>query len=250
MAINYDSIKIETYPSQIAKLIRASILAGKLSVNERLPTEEELAARFGVSRPTIREALKRLAAQNLVRSRRGPSGGTFVNGPNLEEAMDNLAAVATMLVSVGDIPMSEICEARQQFEGICVRLAAARRTDQQLEALATELEVQKSLDLSDMDFCSSDVRFHRTIVDAAGNALLRFLMAAVVEALQPVFNLIVFRYRDRREIIKHHQAILENLRRGDADGAAAVFEEQMAYLKDHYARAEAARRPADLAGAS
>jgi len=247
MAINYDSIKTETFPSQIAKLIRASILEGKLSVNERLPTEEELATRFGVSRPTVREALKRLAAQNLIRSRRGPAGGTFVNGPNLEEAIDNLAAVTTMLVSVGDIPMSEISEARLQLEGVCVRLAAVRRTDRHLATLAAELEVQKNLDLTDVDFCGSDVRFHRTLVDAAGNALLRFLMGGLVEALQPVSNLIVFRYRDRREIIGLHQAILEHLRRRDPDRAAAVIEEQMTYLKDHYARAEAARRPADLA---
>ena len=56
---------------QIAESIRALILGGKLVVDQRLPGEQELAARFGVSRPTVREALKRLAAQNLIRTRRG-----------------------------------------------------------------------------------------------------------------------------------------------------------------------------------
>ena len=65
--------------AEIAAELRDAILSGALATEERLPGEQELAERFGVSRPTIREALKRLAAQNLIRSRRGPTGGTFVN---------------------------------------------------------------------------------------------------------------------------------------------------------------------------
>ena len=63
-----------------------------------------------------------------------------------------------------------------------------------------------------MWICATDVRFHRALVDAAHNDLLSFLMTAVVEALQPVSNLITFRMRDRRRIIGHHQAIGPSLR--------------------------------------
>ena len=73
MGINYQGIVTQGLAKQISEKIRDAILEGRLQVHERLPTEEELAARFNVSRPTIREALKRLAAQNLVRSRRGPA---------------------------------------------------------------------------------------------------------------------------------------------------------------------------------
>ncbi len=237
----YEPVQKDTFPSQIARQIRAMIVDGTLAVNQRLPTEQELAAQFTVSRPTIREALKRLAAQNLIRSRRGPTGGTFVNGPSVEEEMDHLAAVSTMLVSVGDISMEEIADARQQLEILCVRLAATERTDEQLEALAREIEYQEKIDITDMDFCASDVRFHRTLVDASRNALLRFLMAAVVEGLQPISNLIVFRYRERKEIIRHHRLLLDHLTRGDAEGAASVIAEQMAYLRAHYLNAQVAR---------
>ena len=64
---------------QIAEQLRDAIVAGRLGADERLPGEEQLAKQFGVSRPTVREALKRLAAQHLIRSRRGPTGGTFVD---------------------------------------------------------------------------------------------------------------------------------------------------------------------------
>jgi len=247
MAIDYDTLTTETAPSQIAKVIRASIIDGRLAVNERLPTEPELAARFGVSRPTIREALKRLAAQNLIRSRRGPTGGTFVIGPSLEDAQENLAATTRMLVSVGHLTISGITEARSRLESVCLGLAAERRTDEHLRDLGKELELQRRLDLSDVEFCASDVRFHRILVDASGNFLLQFLMTAVVEALQPVANLIVFRFRDRKEIIGHHQMILEHLRRRDGEGAVRTLEEQMAYLREMYLQAEAAqeeKRPA------
>ena len=98
MIIDYQGPATQGLAMRIAADIRAAIVAGRLTVNERLPTEEELAARWRVSRPTIQEALKRLAAQNLIRSRRGPSGGTFVSQPSREEARLTVANVATLPV--------------------------------------------------------------------------------------------------------------------------------------------------------
>lgn len=82
MSIEYQKVVRTGLAKQVADEIRDAILSGRLQIDERLPTEEELARRFGISRPTIREALKRLAAQNLIRSQRGPTGGTFVRRPN------------------------------------------------------------------------------------------------------------------------------------------------------------------------
>ena len=83
MSINYQPLISTGLARQVAESIREAILSGQLRADERLPTEEELASRFGVSRPTIREGLKRLAAMNLIHSRRGPMGGTFVKTPTL-----------------------------------------------------------------------------------------------------------------------------------------------------------------------
>ena len=71
---------------QIAEAIRNAIVSGDLLSDARLPSEAELAEQFGVSRPTVREALKRLAAQNLIRTRRGATGGNFVNRITWSEA--------------------------------------------------------------------------------------------------------------------------------------------------------------------
>ena len=81
--LNYEPVVNVSLAKQISERILESITDGTLKADDQLPTEEVLASQFQVSRPTIREALKRLAAQSLIRSRRGPSGGTFVNRPSL-----------------------------------------------------------------------------------------------------------------------------------------------------------------------
>src|SRR5258708_3378872 len=190
-AVSYRPVVTESIATQISEKIRESILDGRLKVNDRLPTEEELARQFQVSRPTIREALKRLAAQHLVRSRRGPTGGTFVKRPSLDDLNSNLSIASTLMVSLGEFDMDGILEARQEFEVMCARLAAHRRSADHIRAMEDEITYQRRNDISDVDFCASDVRFHRLIAEATTNAIVRFLMHAVIEALQPVENMII-----------------------------------------------------------
>lgn len=238
MTITYEPVNTSSIAKQIAEQIRESILDGRLKADDRLPTEHELARQFGVSRPTIREALKRLAAQNLIRSRRGPTGGTFVTRPREEDARLNLTTAATLLVSLGEFDLAEIAEARHELEVMCGRLAAERRGEAHLEAMAREVEIQSDETLSDEDFCASDVRFHRALVDATGNRVLQFLMCAVIEALQPVENMVIFRYRDRRKIVRQHRRILKAIEAHDAEKTEQKIAKQMHYLRAQFALAQ------------
>ncbi len=217
---------------QIAESIRALILSGKLVVDERLPGEQELAARFGVSRPTVREALKRLAAQNLIRTRRGAAGGNFVNRISWSEAHDQLVCIATLLLTMAPIGAETVTEARQALLGACVPLAAARRRAEHLAAMRAEIAVQRDPATTDEAFCASDVRFHRALIDAAGNPLLSFQMAAVIEAIQPLLNMITYRRRDRAAIASRHEAIFTLLEMRDARGIAG----ELQALSDYTAR--------------
>jgi len=236
-----EQIVTKSAAKQIAEHIRAAILEGRLKSDERLPTEEELASRYGVSRPTVREALKRLAAQNLISSKRGPAGGTFVNSLSLEELAENVTTAATMLVTVGGLDMDEIADARIQLEGLCCRMAVDRMTDEVLVSLRAALERQRDPALSDEDFCASDVQFHRAIVDATGNTMLRFVMYAMIESLVPVTNMVIVFVRDRSTIIAHHERMLKALERRDADALCRQLQALIDYLKDSYAKAQAQR---------
>jgi GntR family transcriptional regulator, transcriptional repressor for pyruvate dehydrogenase complex len=241
MSIDYDGLVTQDLARQISEKIRDAILEGRLQVHERLPTEEELAVRFNVSRPTIREALKRLAAQNLIRSRRGPAGGTFVTRPTHDEARATVANAATLLVSMGEFALPDIAEARQALELVCCELAAKRRTDGQLAAMAAEIERQRDPQSSDVDFCASDVRFHRTLVEAAGNPALSFAASSLLDSLQPAVNLIIFRHRDRKQVAAQHERILNALTARDGAAAGVALTDYMNALRRQSRKAQRER---------
>jgi DNA-binding FadR family transcriptional regulator len=250
MAVEFENVVTVSAAKQIAESLRAAIMDGRLKMDERLPTEEELAQRFKVSRPTVREALKRLAAQHLIRSRRGPTGGNFVASPAPEEAARSLSNATTLMVAVGDISLDDMTTARLELEVVCCRLAAEHRTDHHLNAMRSELEHQRDVSLTDEDFCASDVRFHRALVDASSNALLQFLMHAVVEALQPVSNMIIFRVRERQAIVGFHERILHALESRDAEAGSIALADLVAYTRERYREALERRpsMPADETG--
>lgn len=239
--VRYDRVVHKSVAAQIADNLRQAIVEGRLAVDQRLPTEGELAERFSVSRPTVREALKRLAAQNLIRSRRGPAGGNFVKRPSVDDVHEQLTGATTMLVSMGAFELDEIAEARHELEGLCCRLALNQAGEDDFAVMAREIEIQRE-DISDEAFCASDVRFHRALADATGNGVLRLLMSAVIEALQPLANMVIARVRERGPIVEQHERLLAALRAGDTAAAQAAVDEQMRYLREQYALAREPRQ--------
>ncbi len=240
--LRYEPLVTASLAKQIAEKIRDSITDGTLEADDQLPTENELAKQFQVSRPTIREALKRLAAQSLIRSRRGPAGGTFVNRPSHEEVSSNLTTATALLVSLGEFEVPEILEARHELEITSARLAAKRNTESERDAMAKEIETQKNSALSDVEFCASDVRFHRAMANGSHNPVLKFVMFAVIEALQPIENMVVFRFRERKEIVKQHEKMLAALRARNTYATIAAVTEQTKYLRERFDAAQKWKR--------
>lgn len=226
---------------QIAEQLRHAIVNGQFKIGERLPTEDELAQRYGVSRPSVREALKRLAAQNLVRARRGPTGGNFVVKPSYEELAESLSASATLLVGMGALGIDEIIDARRVLQGSCLQQALKKVDQAHLTNIRTALERQQDPEISDQDFCQADVAFHRALVDATDNGMLRFVMYTVIEALIPVTNMVVTVVRERSDIISLHRQMLEQLERGDAEALKRTMDSLLDYLLEKFEQASAER---------
>ena len=131
----------------------------------------------------------------------------------------------TLLVGMGEFDLADIAETRQGLETLCCRLAAERRTDAQLATMAAELDIQRDPALSDVDFCASDVRFHRVLANATDNALLKFIMLTVIDALQDrVTNMVVYQFRERQRLVSQHESILAALQAHDADSAISRIE--------------------------
>jgi len=195
-------------------------------VDQRLPSEAELAEQFEVSRPTVREALKRLAAQSLIRTQRGATGGAFVNRLSFEEAYPQQVTTSTLLLSMNAVSFETACEARYALERACAPLSAARRTPDHLATMRAEIHRQSQPGLTDEAFCASDVTFHRALVDSAANPVISYQLAGAVEAMQPLMNMITFTARDRARIVVLHENIADALEQHDAgrtaDGLSAL----------------------------
>tara|TARA_R110002124_G_scaffold55964_1_gene158400 strand:+ start:157 stop:891 length:735 start_codon:yes stop_codon:yes gene_type:complete len=221
--IDYTTINRDGLSKQISDTLREAIVSGTLSPDARLPSETELAERFSVSRPTVREALKRLAAQNLIRTQRGAAGGAFVNKIDWAEAYDQAITTATLLISMHTVSFETVAEARFALERACLPLAVERANAGTLATLRRELARQQSAALTDESFCASDVTFHRALVDAAANPVLSFQLAGAVEAMQPLMNMITYRARDRVEITNFHAALIDALANRNLPQAEAAL---------------------------
>jgi DNA-binding FadR family transcriptional regulator len=116
------------------------------------------------------------------------------------------------------------------FESVSCRLAAQRRTDVDLEHLQAEVSRLRETDLSDADFCAADVRFHRHLVASAHNPALDYAAASLIDSLQPILNLVVYRDRDRRAVASELQCIVDALQARQADAAVSALETYFAML--------------------
>ncbi|MBU2993114.1 GntR family transcriptional regulator [Octadecabacter sp. 1_MG-2023] len=218
--------------AQIAKSIRDAIVSGDLPVDERLPSEAELSEQFDVSRSTVREALKRLAAQSLIRTQRGATGGAFVNRLTFQDAYGQQITTSALLLSMNDVDFVTACEARFALERACAPLSAQRRTADHLATMRAEITRQSQPGLSDESFCASDVAFHRALVDGAGNPVLSYQLAGAVEAIEPLMNMITFTARSRDHIVAMHTHIADALEASDAKTVDKLLAELADYTTE------------------
>jgi GntR family transcriptional regulator, transcriptional repressor for pyruvate dehydrogenase complex len=157
----------------LAEDIRTEITSGRLHAGQRLPTEPEMCARTGLSRSTVREALRLLTSQNLVVTTRGVAGGSFVTQPSISQLTDTLSTGLALMFSTSTIAIEQLLEMREILEVPASGLAAQRRTAAQLAKLGTALFDFDTDDVEDM-LCKHRV-FHSGIAAASGNALCELL---------------------------------------------------------------------------
>lgn len=153
----------------LAEELRIQITTGLLRPGERLPTEPQLCARSGLSRSTVREALRLLASQHLIVTTRGVTGGSFVAHPSPAQLGEMLSTGMRLLLSTGAICASQLIEVREMLEAPAAALAATRRSDEQLVALRAALF---DPDRDTVERLLAAYRgFHAALAVAAGNPL-------------------------------------------------------------------------------
>lgn len=216
---------------EVADAIRAWILERGMAPGDRLGREEDLARRFGVSRPTLREALRLLSSAHLVRATKGPGGGIFVAAtPEQGIGRSVTDSVASML-SADSIDLEELIETRMLLEIPLAGLAAQRASEADVAALRAVLE-EAGESAQGAAFRGLDTRLHGLIAEIAGNRLARAFSAWIGHVLQPPLHVLIEPAVVDEVVVEQHRDIVRAIERGDPTAAERAMREHLVYLHD------------------
>jgi DNA-binding FadR family transcriptional regulator len=221
---------------QVADQIRDLILQGELARGDRLPNENLLARDFGVSRATVREALRLLAAQNLIRTAKGAGGGSYVTLPSADHISEFLHSSLNLLTEAQHVSLEELLEAREALEVPAARLAALRAREEDLDRLRATIP-GNPLRLAPQEQFTYNEEFHRVVIEVCGNTLLAIAAQHVFTVLQTNLARSTLGRRFHRAVNEHHGAIAAAIGAGDPRAAEREMVEHLSFLRPFYEKA-------------
>ncbi|MEV4359761.1 FCD domain-containing protein [Nonomuraea sp. NPDC049625] len=224
------SLRPSPLVEQATQHLREQITQGEWPVGTRLPGENALAKALGVGRSTVREALRALAGAGLVQARQG--SGVFVIATDIAEDWPARLRRAAI---------TDVYEVRMMVETQAARMAAQRRTEEDVAALEEALAARaRAAAQDDAAFVDADIALHAAVVAAAGNPVLTDLFAefapALREGLIGLVEVLGLRAHDRNPGHDTHAELVAAVRDGDGDAAGAILqaelEQTLAHLHD------------------
>ncbi len=202
---------------KVIRYIRQQLVSGLLGIGNKLPTERELSERLGLSRNSIREALRTMDNMGLVSSRQG--SGNYLTG-NIEKSFSESLSMMVLAKQVDYIEMSQL---RRAIEMQSLLLAMGRITEGELahiEELLLKMEGSRKIDEPALD-----KEFHYAIVAASGNELMINIMQALSTACEQMIDFVLRQSADggRQLLMESHRRIYESLLHKDQSlGVASV----------------------------
>jgi GntR family transcriptional regulator, transcriptional repressor for pyruvate dehydrogenase complex len=210
---------------QVAVQIQHHIQREELAPGDFLGREEDLAAEFGVSRPTLREALKLLASGNLIRASKGPGGGIFVAHTADQGMSRSLSDAIAMMLETGAVSLEELLDARLLFEVPLAGLAAYQPDEETVKRLREALRTGDALAAADADI-------HRTIAAATGNRVIKALTDWVFDVAQPSLDEVIQSAVVQSAVAEQHEALVAAIEKGDPARAERAMKDHLLYLRD------------------
>ena len=211
----------------LAGELRKRILGGTLAPGAALPAERDLVTQTGLSRGSVREALRILEAEGLVSTRPGRLGGSVARKPGDE----SLAKYISLFVHGRGISLLSLLQTREAVEPSIAALAARNRTHEELQELVT---ISASLEAAYADtplYLAENVNWHCAIAAASHNELLRAIMIAISSMVYKASAIENFATADvRKVVIKAHRRILDAIVAKDAEAAGRRMVRHLAAL--------------------
>jgi DNA-binding FadR family transcriptional regulator len=217
-------------PQQIADELRRLIIRGELDEGDSLGHEPDLIERFGVSRPSLREALRILEAEGLISVIRGVRGGVVVHRPDQRQT----ARTAALVLQSRNVPLADVFEARTIIEPAAVRLLASGRNRR---ACAKRLRALISEEAAAIDepetFGEANAHFHEELVEMAGNQTLTIVTEMLNEVVARAVTIVSQTDSSgesaatRRRGIRSQERLADLIESGDADAAESHWRTHM-----------------------
>lgn len=205
--------------------VEEAILRGELRPGDRLPSERELCTQLGVSRPTVREAMRALENAGMVRLRpNDPNGGAIVRLPGGEEFERSLLS----LVRFSQISLGDLVGFRMMIETAACYLAAHTDDATLIDSIIEAHEaVERVADGPDAAFIAADIEFHVAVAKASGNRMLELCTHAVKSAMATLIGdaMVKTEGRAKLDFVKRHAAIVDAIKE-NAPGRAAACARQ------------------------
>jgi GntR family transcriptional regulator, transcriptional repressor for pyruvate dehydrogenase complex len=228
---------------QVAVQIQHHIQRAGLGPDDFLGREGDLAAVFGVSRPTLREGLKLLASGNLIRATKGPGGGIFVARTAEQGMSRSLSDSIAMMLETGAATLDELLDARLLLEVPLAGRAAHRSTPELVARLRAAVEAEAAAAPDDLDaLARADAEVHRSIGAAAGNRMAQALTGWVFDVLQPSLMEVLHGAIVQSAVLEQHEALLAAVVKGDPARAERAMRDHLLYLRDVLSMVEGAAR--------
>ncbi|ADN01578.1 FadR/GntR family transcriptional regulator [Spirochaeta thermophila] len=225
----YRRVNAKTHLSrEIADHIKDLIRRKKLNPGEKLPNEIELAQLFGVSRPTIREAIKTLVSQNIIEIVRGK--GTYVSRtPGLQEDPLGLEFLMDENLQLA------LIEVRLIVEPPVAKLAAERRTPEDI-ARIEEILARMEQEIRDGQIgLVPEMEFHRSLAEATRNPVIMRLVPLITDAIRKIYGEAPRTLEEHREALEEHRDILSHIREGHGEKAGQAMKH---HLEKSYRRTQ------------
>ena len=217
--------------AQVANTLRQEILSGISLPGERLPSETALSERFDVGRTTIREALRVLAAQGLIRTQRGALGGSTVMALSHPRAMEMLELSLRSLAVTQGCSVEEMDEVRELLDVTSTWLAASRRTPEHLRKLQECITEVPDGIMPTGEQINANLRFHYQILEATGNRLLHLFGEPVSVLIYSFFRRQEHHPEYYQSVTSDHRKIARAIEFRDPDAARLAMTEHIAHLR-------------------
>lgn len=218
----------------VMRQLEMALLNGTYPANTRLPAERELAQRYEVSRNTVREAIQRLAARGLVRSR--PGAGVFVS----DQLRTGVSSPWGQLVADHPAVREDILEFRRVLEGATAYFAALRGNDQDIErirSLMTQLDRARQEDDKSAE-SDTDAQLHDAIALASHNSMFLHLHGSIMSMLREHITLNVVGLRELKEgmseqLLMQHRTICDAICARRPEEARTAMQAHIDYVRAH-----------------